>query len=466
MRVSAISSRELIEVGFRLTGGFCLTEDEQAIRTLRNWRGPTSLLKELCPAEGIWSGPIFRKIPASGPEYGVPYVSARDIVKTEIRPNGYLSYKHGQLLEQLLLREKTILLTCSGMNLGESVWVRSDMGGLAGSGDLIRLQPDSARVAPGFVFAFLKSRYGHVSIRKLIYGGHIKHVAPSDVGKVVVPRLPSEVEQEADGLVEHAARLRVEATKILGGVKSDLERELSMPESPARTPAWFGHAVSSYDISEDLRLEAFFHNPAALQVDRWAKSHRRGYSFLGEVAEVFDVPPFKHIYVDPGHGVPFFTSGDLFRLDRVPEKYLSWTRTRDLKKYILTRGWVLLARSGQLGGILGRPQFSDSALDGASTSDHVIRIASKDASVPAGYLYAYLATESVGYVLLTRTMTGASIPALWPTYLERIPVVKADRLFMENIHERVVEGFEKRVAAGEAETTARNVVERAIERLV
>jgi type I restriction enzyme S subunit len=392
------------------------------------------------------------------------YVSARDVIRTDICPNGYLSYKHGALLDQLVLKEKTILLTCSGMNLGETVWVRSDMAGLAGSGDLIRIQPDPAQAAPGFVFAFLNSRYGRVSVRKLIYGGHIKHVAPADVGRVVVPRLPLAVERRVHELVEQAARLRAEASEALQSATSDVERTLSAPEVPReQSVEWFGHAVSSGVLTKEMRFEGFFYNPAALKVDRWADNHRNGHWLLGDVADVFDVPPFKHIYVEAEFGVPFFTSGDLFRLDRFPEKHLSRTRTRDLRKYILKRGWVLLARSGQLGGILGRPQFADSALDGASTSDHVIRIVARESAVPAGFLYAYLATEAVGYVLLTRTMTGASIPALWPNYLKRIPVVKAERAFTWDIHERVVEAFEKRVKATAHDAAARSLVERAIE---
>jgi type I restriction enzyme S subunit len=239
---------------------------------------------------------------------------------------------------------------------------------------------------------------------------------------------------------------------------------LSAPDAPREnSPAWLGHAVSSKALSKEMRFEGFFYNPEALRMDQWAERHRNGHWLLGDIADVFDVPPFKHIYVEAEHGIPFYTSGDLFGLDRVPEKYLSRTRTRGLEKYILKRGWVLLARSGQLGGILGRPQFADSALTGASTSDHVIRLVARESEVPAGYLYAYLAAETIGYVPLTRAMTGASIPALWPVYLKRMRVVKAERTFMLDVHERVVDAFEKRVRATAQEATARRLVERAIE---
>jgi type I restriction enzyme S subunit len=138
------------------------------------------------------------------------------------------------------------------------------------------------------------------------------------------------------------------------------------------------------------------------------------------------------------------------------------TQTKGLEKYILQRGWILLARSGQLGGIIGRPQFTDSALHEAATSDHVIRIAPRS-SIPAGYLFAYLANEYIGYPLLTRTMAGKSVPALWPQYLQTMSVVLAVHEFMENIDLKVQNAFELRVRASSMEAEARAIVESAIE---
>src|SRR4051812_23102233 len=112
----------------------------------------------------------------------------------------------------------------------------------------------------------------------------------------------------------------------------------------------------------------------ASRLDTWLSKHPLGSQALEDLADVFDVPQFKHIYVGGDCGIPFYTSGDIFLLDRRPTHYLSRTQTKNLHKYVLKQGTVLLARSGQLGGIIGRPQFADSALDGATTSDHVIRV--------------------------------------------------------------------------------------------
>ena len=128
------------------------------------------------------------------------------------------------------------------------------------------------------------------------------------------------------------------------------------------------------------------------------------------------------------------------------------------------RGWVLLARSGQLGGIIGTPQFADSSLEKATTSDHVIRVVPRTDVVPPGYLFAYLSCRGIGYPLLTRTMTGASVPALWPMYLNNVAVVKASAAFMKKVDHAVQDAFERRVVAGEKDIAARRLVEDAIEK--
>jgi type I restriction enzyme S subunit len=208
-------------------------------------------------------------------------------------------------------------------------------------------------------------------------------------------------------------------------------------------------------------MEGFFYNPIAARVEKWARGFGEQCADLGTIADVYDVPPFKHIYVEPGYGIPFFTSGELFDLNRTANKYLSKTRTTNLRRYILQRDWVLLARSGQLGGIIGRPQYADSGLDSTTTSDHVIRLVPK--YVLGGYLFAYLYHPSIGYPLITRTMTGHSIPALWPSQLKSLPVVLTAAEKMKAIADLVMAAFEDRVQATMLEKQARVIVESAVE---
>lgn len=340
-------------------------------------------------------------------------------------------------------------------------FARKDMAGCWSNQDIMKIVANQGKVTPGYLYAFLSSRFGVPIVVSGTYGAIIQHIEPHHIAGLPVPRL-GEVEDQSNALVQQAATFRTKASELLEEVTISIKEQLGAPE--VRDNYSIAQVVSSLELEKTMRMEGYFFNHRAREVDRWAKVHRNGAWPLREIADVYDVPPFKHIYVEPDYGVPFFTSGELFKLERKAEKHLSRTQTKDLDKYILERNWVLLARSGQLGGIICRPQFADSALENTATSDHVIRIVPKSKEVPPGYIYAYLSTPEVGYQLLARTACGTSIPALWPTYLNALPVVRADATFMNSIDADVKNAFEMRVKATNLEDEARALVERTIEK--
>jgi type I restriction enzyme S subunit len=394
-------------------------------------------------------------------KYGLRFLSSTDILKSDLSDLQLISKQAARANPKLQIRSEWTLITRAG-TIGRMAYARPEMDGLACSEDVLRVIPDAEKIPPGYLYAYLSSKFGVPLVVGGTYGAIIQHIEPEHIADLPVPRLGQKLEIKAHTLVAEAAALRSHAACSLQKAIESVESTLHVPTHRGDGAEPLSQSIMSSTLRSEMRFEGYYYNSRALTVDKWALGHPNGFWSLGEVADVFDVPPFKHIYVEPAYGLPFFTSGELFLLDRHAEKYLSKTRTRDLRKYVIEQGWVLLARSGQLGGILGRPQFADSSLHQACTSDHVIRMVAK--TIPAGYLYAYLATPSVGYVLLTRTMTGASIPALWPTYLKKLRVAKATPRFMGRIHEQVTEAFEDRVKATALEDEARRLVEQAIEK--
>ena len=104
------------------------------------------------------------------------------------------------------------------------------------------------------------------------------------------------------------------------------------------------------ELAVEIRLDAFHYNPMGIAAARAANRYRAGSTSLKDVCErIFDVPPFKHIYVDESVGIPFYTSAELFLRDRTPSKHLSRTETKGLPLYVLKKGWVLLADPDNLG---------------------------------------------------------------------------------------------------------------------
>jgi type I restriction enzyme S subunit len=412
--------------------------------------------------EGIFHAGRESRTWVDDPAYGVPFMSGSDIMLVDLSRLPLISKRRIAAVPKFIVRRDWTLITRSG-TIGRMAYCRPDMDGYACSEDVLRVVPDKAKILPGYVYAFLASRYGVPMVVGGTYGAIIQHIEPDHISDLPVPRLPEDIERNVHGLVEEATALRMKATEGLLSAHLCIRRVIGNAPQ-AETKARLKQVISSRDLASTSRFDAFFHNPTARLVESWLDTLPIPCTTLGEIADVYDVPPFKHIYVDREYGVPFYTSADLFDLERRPDKYLSLTRTKDLHKYILEEGWVLLARSGQLGGIIGKPQFADSSLKDAATSDHVIRIVPRDASF-AGYLFAFLDLPEVGYHLLVRTASGTSIPALWPTYLRGIKVPLLAEDTRRDLNALVRQCFEDRVLASGKERMAKDVVERTIREL-
>lgn len=460
-QIKAVPSSWLEENNRRLDCGPYMSGAIESKMILRGLRVETNSLRSLTERgdEGIFKGKMIKRIFVEDETHGAKFLNTSNMLASDLREIPLLSKKIANSDKDCFVSEGTILVSAAG-TIGRTAYVRGEMAGMFACSDIMKIIPDERKVGSGYLYAFLSSRFGVPLLTSGTFGSIIQHIEAFHISALPVPRFDG-VEQKIDALIKDAAKLRTEASSDLLLAGKMIQSELNVPQD--KTAHSLAQVVKASEVIASMRMEGFYHNSRARELECWAKDHTNGYWQLGDIADVYDVPPFKHIYVEPEVGVPFYTSGELFRLDRKADKFLSKTETKDLHKYILEEGWILLARSGQLGGIICRPQFSDSALAGSATSDHVIRIVPNISNVPAGYIYSYLALSTLGYPLLTRTMTGTSIPALWPIYLKPMPMVKASEDLMAEVDELTLGAFEKRVTATKIEDDAIALVERAIE---
>jgi type I restriction enzyme S subunit len=418
-------------------------------------------------AGGIYNGPQFVRNYVESGEYGVPFMTGSTMQLADLGTLPLLSKRdaHGPKLAHLELQPGLSLISCSG-TIGKMAYARREMANVWSSQDILKVVADPAKIASGYLYAYLCSKFGIPLVASGTYGAIIQHLEPEHIWDLPVPRLGDALEYAIHALVEEAAKLRCRATEQIHAVRRRLVSHFGQPPTPARGTRhakWAGHAIGSEWMSRIGRMDALFYNPLACELDEWIGAHPSGFVELGSIARVFDVPPFKHIYVNPAEGIGFFTSADIFLLEKKPDKYLSKTSTKGLERYVLERGWVLLARSGSLGGNIAIPQFADSAMAGKTASDHVIRIAAKTKEFSPGYLYAFLSLRELGYPLILRSATGACIPALWPVYLNGLRVLKPTASLNEEVNDAIQTAFEVRVTATSLEDKARELLESSVE---
>lgn len=142
----------------------------------------------------------------------------------------------------------TTLISCSG-TIGRMSYVRSDMEGVWSSQDVLKVVPAASRIPPGFLFAFLCSRYGVPLVASGTYGAIIQHIEPEHIANLPVPRIGADAEGEVATLVDGAASARANAVRLLQEAESIMYSALSLERqrrcissrSPTSTPP---HAAS------------------------------------------------------------------------------------------------------------------------------------------------------------------------------------------------------------------------------
>ncbi|MEM9460668.1 MAG: hypothetical protein AAGF11_41245 [Myxococcota bacterium] len=461
MKYGAVPVDEILDEGARLTGGFHLSEDRRAMATIRRAGLPTVPLVGLTRDPGIFRGPIFSRRLVDDPRHGEPYGSAKDLTAADVRPAAYLSRTHGALLDTLRLREGMILVTRSGVNLGQVIWTRPDLAGLVASDDLIRICPDPAAIAPGYLYAFLAGRYGRALIRKQIYGGHIKHIEPQHIAALAVPRLGADLEGQVHAGVERAAQERTRAAAQLrqadAAVRSWLGADHAAPAACSPQLPWT--SVSATQLQ--ARCDAYYWSGKCLAARRVFDTAGVGeHRALGEVAEVFVPGIFKRHYVeDPRHGVPYITGADVFSLTPRSDRFLL-RRVVVEHRLDVHAGTILVQEAGQLGGLLGHCVRVGAALDGFAVSNNMARVRPYDRR-DAGFLMALLSTDE-GVTLLAREAAGSSIPHIEAARLRALVLPWPKAEVRHEIGARVDDAIVRRDTASLHDDNARTRVEQAI----
>lgn len=458
----AIPSAWLEENGRRLDCGPYMSGAIEARQLLKKHN--TESLESLTSGHngGIYNGPQFVRNYVDDPAHGVPFLTTSTMLQADMTNLPMISSKdaHSTKLSYLEVEEGMTLITCSG-SIGRMAYARKDMAGCWSNQDIMKVVADSNKIKPGYLYAYLSSRFGVPIVVSGTYGAIIQHIEPHHIAELPVPRL-GDVEDQAHDLVNRAAHLRVEATELLRTAGKIANEQFGFPENLALSHRVFSCAVAS-STQVLQRLEATFHDAVAQESDRLLAGvpHKDELSTLG--ISISETGRLKQVFVDEEYGAPFLTSGEIFRLRYEPTRFLSYRLLPDESEWATQEGDLLLARSGQVGGIIGRGIWADRRFAGGCVSVDVLRLGAQNSAILPGYLYAYLFLTDVGYRQLIRTAAGSSIPHLSAPDILRLQIPRCENKIEEQINELVWNAGHKRAEAQEKEDEARTLVERTIE---
>jgi len=121
-----------------------------------------------------------------------------------------------------LATQNNLLLAITGATIGK-IGVVKRYKQLAFSGDLLCLKI-SPGIDPHYLLVVLDHTIGQVQFNRWITGSTNGHLAPRDVGRVLVPRFKNSIETRIAELVEESLKKRLESEKLLEQAKARVEQ--------------------------------------------------------------------------------------------------------------------------------------------------------------------------------------------------------------------------------------------------
>jgi type I restriction enzyme S subunit len=310
----------------------------------------------------------------------------------------------------LRILEGWTLISCSG-TIGRTAFVRREIAGHILSHDVIRAVPHDGDIKKGYLFAFLSSRQALAMIRQKTYGSVVQHIEPGHIADLPVPTPDSADEDNIDRLVCTAAEARTEAAMLLDAASAHFD---SLGPHFTYTQEHQRAEGVITKVRPGRRLDAFHHVGWASQTNLSDGDH------LGDLGPVSRPGMIKRVFVE--RGVPFISGVDVYQV-RPPFRTRLMTLEAERANALVTAGQIVVQRSGQRYGLLGRPALIGRRLDGYAASDHLMRISPVSPEARAR-IFAFLRSE-LGRRSLLRTSYGTSIPTLNPDGLadQRVPAL-------------------------------------------
>jgi len=115
-----------------------------------------------------------------------------------------------------------LLLAITGATIGK-IGIVNRYDNLVYSGDMLRLRVNDG-ISPNYLLLTLDHHLGQLQFNRWITGSTNGHLAPRDVGRVLIPRLAEETEDQIAGLVAESFEKRQESEQLLHQAKSRVEQ--------------------------------------------------------------------------------------------------------------------------------------------------------------------------------------------------------------------------------------------------
>lgn len=447
MKTIVANKSWLAESDLRLDASFHLSDGRLTIVAFKKANIETRPLHKV--TEKIFYGGRARRVYVKNKEYGLPFIKGADIVKSDFSSLKILSRKRTANLNEYFLEEGWTLITRSG-TIGNTAYVNKDFINKAASDDIIRVIPKT--LPSGFLYAFLSSKQGQALIKNGMYGAVIQHIEPEHIANIPIPIFSTDKQEEIHSLIVEAAKLRVDANRLLEEAHKKLSSELLLIK-PKRISNSF--SIKTINQSHTERFESSYYLSIGRDYIDQILS-RNKYTYLKDVtSDIFRPGIFKRVYVN-NNGITFLGGADIVKANPNSDKKLS-KKTKGIEKLKLKKDWILCTCGGTIGNVV----YVDSEIAKCTASQHILRLIPNE-KIQSGYLYALLSSE-IGNEMIKSYTYGSVIPQIEPHHIELLPIPKIKKETENEIHYMVMNYVHYLESAKQLESKAIQLVETEID---
>lgn len=397
----------------------------------------------------VWAPNRFTRQYAMPGEESVPYLRPYDVLSFVPEPADLISVDRTANMASYRVTPGTLLITCSGRNLGPAVVVDDFLARFMLSHDLIRIELDDA-IDRFYVAAFLGTPTGQALIRRDKTGSVIDHISVSHICEIEIPLIDDGVRREAAEMMDAAVTARNDARMALDAAVREYEAALPQIAPVVTRDGW---TVRSTQVGS--RVDAAYYHPS---VGAAAKALRAsGGVTLGSVAKV-EKPGgrYKTNYVAAEHGRPILSGRQLLQVRPANLQHIAMSALSAPERYVIRAGWIAFAADGRAEERLGSPVLVTTGREGWLASGHVARLIPHDLR-DAGWLFAAFATRQVQEQVMALAC-GSVVDALYPEEMESVVLPPVDR----SVGVAVLEAWEDMDRSVALERDAVSMVESAL----
>ena len=374
--------------------------------------------KPLAEVARVWMPGRLKGIQVSR-DIGTPFLTATQVFDIRPVPRKWLALDKTPAAESRFVSAGQILITCSG-SVGRPIVALNIHENTIISHDILRVDPHDQQMR-GWVYAFLMSPQSRAMATGSHYGHIIKHLEPSHLDALPFPKVSLSLAENLNQTLDRLCQLRNKAHELTKSAENLFEKALGVPD--ARDAGESGFVSTALTMTGGTRrLDANRYNPLARDIDAHLRSRAESVTAVRDAG--YDVwIPGRYKRVPAEDGVVYWDSEDLITVNPdLPKRYAD-CQFGDERRGRIKRGWILIPSSGQLYGIIGTAVIATPALDHQVASNHVIRVAPREATaIRQGYLAIAMSHPTLGMPRIKALPFGSSVPEISPDDIAAFPI--------------------------------------------